>query len=90
MKRPLMGLGIALAAGVAAGWSGVSWMIFCVMWIMTGDLRINNRKRYLFEYAQTETVTLIKYDGWTVRLFILVMLRTRAEGCLVSFLSGLW
>ena len=36
MKRPLMGLGIALAAGVAAGWSGVSWMIFCVMWIMTG------------------------------------------------------
>jgi len=44
-------------------------IFFAVMWIMTGDLRINNRKRYLFEYAQTETVTLIKYDGWTVRLF---------------------
>lgn len=38
MKRPLMGLGIALAVGVAAGWSGVSWMILGVMMIMAGIL----------------------------------------------------
>lgn len=47
---------------------GALVIFFVIMWILTKDMRFSRKHQYLLEYAQTETITLIKFDGWTVWL----------------------
>lgn len=40
MKRPFMGMGIALAVGVAAGWFDVSWYVVCLGLVVAHGISI--------------------------------------------------
>lgn len=62
---------------------GALVIFFVIMWILTRDLRLNNRQQYLLEYAQTETATLIKFDGWTVWLLGILVI-----GSVFAFLAS--
>ncbi|MBR6666621.1 MAG: hypothetical protein IKL22_13010 [Lachnospiraceae bacterium] len=47
---------------------GALLVFFIAIWILTGDIRFKNKKARLKEDAQAGAVTLIKYDGWSVKL----------------------